>query len=142
MGDWRRVQVIGTCGSTDTGKLRELLGCGFDDDRWDCLCSGGIGGLPNFGRERFDVVGNLGERGYDAEGVADHLRALVAACPSLSCKVHVGASYEESECVATVTADDGTVTVGEPEIDEVPELDNATMHANLAAALFGRGPWM
>jgi hypothetical protein len=141
MGDWRRVRVVGTCESEpERRKLRELLAVGFADERWDCLCSGGVCGLPNFGgSSEFDVVGNLGERGYDEESVAGHLRVIAEACPSLALRVHVGDHYEEKGCVATVVLEAGEVRIEKPEVEEIPEFSSAQIRDGLMSQLFGGG---
>lgn len=139
MGDWRRVQVEGTCGADDVERLRLLLGVSFETDEWDCLCSGGICGLPNFGgMERFSVIGNLCERDYDEHGVAEHLTALLKECPSLSCKIHVGSSHEEPECVATVVACNGKVLIRPADIKEVPDIDGDQMQDAMLSMLMGK----
>ncbi len=103
MGNWRTVRAVGECPEVgDQQELRAALAVDYMDKQWYCLCSGGIFGLPNFGRSSFDVTGNLGERGYDAEDVARHLRELVKVAPSLQCMIHCGDDYEETNCIASM----------------------------------------
>lgn len=138
MGNWRRVNVVGTCEKSEVSKLRELLGVSWADERWDCLCNGGIAGLPNWGDESFDAVGNLGERGYGPQDVASHLVKLAEACPSLRAKVHCGGDNEDSSCIATVDLYDGKVTIEPAEISGIREIPTDQMHGNLLLQLIGR----
>ena len=136
MGNWRTVQIIGTCSSKDVPNLREHLTVDNDYSNFHCLSStGGICGLPNWAREHFDVIGNLAERDYSPEDVAEQLEKMVQDVPSLTVKVHCGGDYEDKKCVATVTVADGKVTIGDPEIEEVPEISQEQMKANLYSAL-------
>ena len=45
MGNWRRVQVIGTCSVGDADIIRVRLNVGFTSPMWSPLCCGGIVGL-------------------------------------------------------------------------------------------------
>lgn len=128
MGNWRRVHVVGRVGDPVDGmKLYELLEFDYTDpaadwDKFGPLSSTGGGmSLFNMGRRaEFSLVGNLAEREYEVSDVADHLRSLAKACPSLECMVHVGREWESNIVEATVTAQDGAVEVREPMATEIP----------------------
>ena len=138
MGNWTRVKIEGTCSAKDVPALGEALDPGKDWENFHCLVCGGICGLPNWASSQIDVVGNLAERDYNAESVAETLIELMKIAPTLSVKVHVGGDYESDECVATVTANNGTAKVGEPEVTKIPELDAEVMQSNMLAQLLGR----
>lgn len=135
MGNWRRVNVVGTCDESEVPRLRGLIGVPFGDGRWDCMCGGGICGLPNWGDRTFDAVGNLAERDYGPDSVKNHLEALAKECPSLTVKVHCGSDWEESPCIATVTLADGKSTVGTPEIKNVRDTPADQMQGHMLQQL-------
>lgn len=137
MGDWRAVQIEGTCGAEDVVALRKHLAVGFEDERWGPLHNGGISGLPNWADAEIDACGNLGERGYTEECVRDELLKMSAIAPSLDVKVHCGGEDEDVECVATVTLSSGQADVGEPEVDSVATASPEQMRANMMSQLFG-----
>lgn len=141
MSNWKRVKVEGTCAETEIDTLRKLLDADFVSNDWGPLCCGGLFGLPNFALETFDVIGNLGERDYDADGVRVHLAFLCERVTSLRCRVHVGADYESNECVATVVADGHTIYVAEPAIDRIPEISEEQIFGQLNKQLnkYGSG---
>jgi hypothetical protein len=134
MGDWRRVQIVGTCGAQDVPKLRAHLAKDFTEDGWGCLHSGGICGLPNWGRENIDVIGNLGERDYTPQSVGEELARIVeAVAPSLNVRVYVGEEYEGDKCVATVSLGEDGAVVGPPEIENVPPISEDQLRASMMA---------
>lgn len=137
MGNWRRANVVGTCGAEDVKRLEEKLS--FDEetlDNFGPLVCGGIAGLPNWGRKSFDVVGNLAERDYSAEQVGRHLEKLRGVCPSLRARVHLGGDYEVDECVETVVlGDDGKAAVVSPEVEALREIEPQQMDGALLRIL-------
>lgn len=136
MGNWRRVQIIGTCDESDVRPLRVALDPGRDYSNFHPLVCGGICGLPNWAKPEIAVVGNLAERGYDADSVAETLTDLAKTAPSLRVKVHCGSDYEDAPCTATVTlGEDGVAIVGPPEVEAIPDLDEGQMHRNMLAQL-------
>lgn len=143
MGNWRRVQIIGRVGDpTDGMNLHRLLSYDYRDPHYDwdlfgpLVHTGGLVGLPNFGRRaEFAVAGNLAERDYDVESVADHLRKLVAACPSLECMIHVGDENEADTVEATVTAKDGVVEVVAPMATSIPDISEDQVRDNFMEQL-------
>lgn len=138
MGNWTRVQIIGSCGSDDVDKICDTLADRDDyKDFGPLTLTKGICGLPHWPAEAISAVGNLAERDYGAEDVAEHLKKVAAVAPSLNIKIHVGADYEEDQCVATVTCEDGDVSVGDPEIPNVPRTDESQMTGRMFGSLFG-----
>lgn len=140
MGDWRRVQVIGTCGAADTSKLKAHLNCTnhMDDSMWDRFGplshAGTLGAVPNWAREQFDAIGTLAERGFSPEEVKEQLEKLVEIAPSLKCRIHVG-ELTTAKCEATVVVVDGKVEVCDPEVEEVPDAPTGQFESDLFAAL-------
>lgn len=140
------VNIIGTMTPEDAVKLRAHLGYSFDpgDSGWDRFGplsfdrdQTSICGLGSWPAPAIDRVGNLAERNYDPENVADHLRELVTVAGSMLLKVHCGAEYESTRCVATVSVGEGVVAVGKPEVEQLKPLDEGQMTANLLRASFG-----
>jgi hypothetical protein len=123
---WR---LVGRIGRADAPAAVGFVELGPDPGNWDafhCLCWPGpslcglgrwvpyVGGVVH-------AVGNLAERDYGVEDVAETLRRMVLIAPSLDVKVHCGGECEDPTCVATISARDGRVTVGPPEIEQVGE---------------------
>lgn len=136
MGNWKRVKVEGTCEPSDVGALRNALTMAKDYSNFHCLiCSGGICGLPNWAAEKIEAVGNLAERDYDEESVSETLEELAKVAPSLAVRVHIGEDNEGSKCVATVGIRGGKSYIVEPEIAEIPELDEEQMKRNMMQAM-------
>lgn len=139
MGNWRRVQIIGTCEPAEVPALRSVVLDPYKYEtgvKFHCLTNaGGICGLGDWPAANMDRLGNLAERDYGPEDVAEALQMLAKAAPSLALKVHVGSDNEADECIATVTLEDGATEIGEPEVETVPPLDEGRMHANLLRAL-------
>lgn len=120
MGNWRTVNLRGTLAPDDVAKAEEFLDPGADYRHWTCLSfSNGLAGLGWWAAEVINADGNLSERNYGVDDVAETLRELVKVAPSLVLKVHCGADYEDETCVATITVADGVVSVGEPEVMKV-----------------------
>ena len=139
MGNWTKVQIIGTCAAGEVGRLRNWIGMSYEDSRWSCLChTGGFSGLPNWGDAKINAVGNLAERGYSIKAIAVHATKLLLICPSLRIKIHVGGDYESSECVATINAHDPSAIIGDPEIETLPEPPPGQAMANTQAQITGQ----
>jgi len=119
MGNWRTVQIEGTCAATDIAALRQYLAAGCEDPRWGPLHCGGACGLPNWADEEINVCGNLGERGFTPEDLRDELLKLCGVAPSLAVDVHCGGDYEDTKCVATVHLERGRSVVLDPQIEAV-----------------------
>lgn len=131
MGNWIRVKIEGNCDAADVVALRKALTLEKDFSNFHCLTNGGICGLPNWAAESIDAVGNLFERDYDEEDVADTLEELAEIAPSLNVRVHMGEDNEGNKCVATVGIRGGKSYIVEPEIEEIPEIDQEQMLENL-----------
>src|SRR5580700_8007307 len=120
MGNWRTVTLVGTCPVEQLEALRHAtrdpyhrpLDERLEDSAYHCLTTNdGLCGLGDWPAERIDVSGNLAERDYRVLDVAHALRQLVEAAPGLSLRIHCGGEYESEECVATVVAEQGEVTI-------------------------------
>lgn len=123
MGDWMTVTIEGRIDAADVPAARAVIETGEDWDKFHCLTYipslGGLGRwIPDGGGDIWGV-GNLSERNYDADDVAEVLRQLVEAAPSLDLKVHCGGPYESKQCVATVTAHKGVVEIVDPQVETV-----------------------
>ena len=139
MGNWRTVNIVGTCDAADLPALGAAVNIGDDWDRFHCLCNPGpsICGLGDWTGATIDARGNLAERDYRVEDVAKALEKLVAVAPSLTVRVHCGDDYEDATCVATVVAEDGAVSIDGPQVPAVATLGEGEMAANMFAALLG-----
>jgi hypothetical protein len=141
MGNWIRVNIVGTCAEAEIDALQAAITPTRDYDNFGPLSSAcGLAGLPMWALKTFNVVGNLAERGYDAESVAEHLESIVERVPSLECMVHVGADYESEKCVATVVAGSGKVTVVDPVVKSIGEIPAAQSVGHLFQQLGRRQP--
>ena len=137
MGNWTTVKIEGACDAKDLPALRKAVNTGDDWDAFHCLCNtGGICGIGDWTGTKIDAVGNLAERDYGKDDVAEQLRELVKVAPSLAVVVHVGGDYESKECVATVICESGKVSIEHPRITEIPEISQAQMQNALLAAIF------
>lgn len=138
------VNVVGTMTERDAARLRDYLGYSYGPgdpalarfgplsfNRYQpSLC--GIGAWP---APVIDAVGNLAERDYDPEDVADHLRELVTIAGSMLLQVHCGGDYESLVCVATVSVVEGVVAVGKPQVEQLKPISESQMEANIIRAL-------
>ena len=143
MGNWRTVNITGTMAAGHAAKLRDLLddrdNIGTAGDVWDqayaCLSfSSTRPGLCGFGAwpaERVNAAGNLAERNFSVEDVAEALRALVQHAPTMLLKVHCGGEYESDECIATISVGEGLVVVGKPEVEKIVPPPEGQMLGNL-----------
>lgn len=144
MGNWRTVNITGTMSEHDAGMLREYLGYTHDLDdpafsRFGPLSFNrqqpGIFGLNDWVSPSVSACGNLAERDYSVEDVAEELRKLVAIAGTLLLKVHCGGDYESDECIATISVGEGLVVVGKPEVERVEPVSDGQAQANLLRAL-------
>lgn len=147
MGNWRTVQIVGTCDAKEVDALRAACAYSYDDPdtmgNFHCLSFNptrpGLCGLGSWPGESMDASGNLAERNYGVEDVAETLRELVKVAPSLEVKVHCGGDYEGSECIATVTASNGSVEIGDPEVERVRGASDDEIEGRLLRNLFHPG---
>lgn len=136
MGNWRTVQIIGTCDPAEVSALIEACRWSPDGGEFHPLTNAaGIMGLNEWAAAEINRLGNLAERGYSVEDVAAALRRLVEAAPSLRLKVHCGDEEESREVVATVTVVQGAVAIGPPELPLLPERTDAAVEGGLVYAL-------
>ncbi len=144
MGNWRTVTITGTIDPADVPAARRYVEIGDDWTNFHCLAFVGMS-LCGLGRwvpplgGTIHAVGNLAERDYTPEDVAEALTGMVAVAPSLAVKVHCGDDWESTTCIATVMAVDGRVSVGEPEVATVGEGMSGQGARRLATMLI-RGP--
>lgn len=143
MGNWRTVNITGTMRPEDALALCRLLDTagtfGTGHEVWDapyaCLSFDtlrpGLCGIGRWPAARTDAAGNLAERDFTVEDVADALRALVHVAPSMLLKVHCGGDWESDECVATISVGEGLVVVGKPEQAKVMGPSVEQVHGNL-----------
>ena len=124
MGNWRTVVLTGTVDESEVEALRDRVTYTDDDyNNFGPLSYNSkrpsIFGLCDWVAPTIVAGGNLAERDYSVKSVADILTKLVAIAPSLNLKVHCGGDWESEQCIATITVEHGTVTIGGPEIDLV-----------------------
>lgn len=122
VGNWRTVNIVGTIDPAEVEAARRYLAV----DRYSqgrtigpLSISEGLCSLGDWPAPTVMAVGNLFERNYSVRDVADHLSKLLDWAPSARLKVHCGADHEDETCVATITVEDGRVTVGDPVSDDV-----------------------
>ena len=153
MGNWRTVNVTGTMSAQDAEAVRDYLGypdlsryrpdLGMErDPAMDhfgplsfCRHKPSLAGLGDWPAPVMNRAGNLAERGYDPDDVAEQLRELVAFAGSMLLKVHCGGDYESLECVATVSVGEGLVMVGRPEVERIEPMGEAQATLNVLRAL-------
>jgi hypothetical protein len=151
MGNWRTVTIVGTIDPADVPAARDFVDIGRDNwDRFHCLCYTGpsLCGLgrwipvappPDGSVVAIEAFGNLSERDYGVDDVAEVLGRLVNVAPSLTLKVHCGGEWESTTCSATVTVQDGVVSVGDPEVKAVGAGLHERGELRLLAILWGGG---
>lgn len=146
MGNWRSVNIVGTCDAAEVEKLKAACLFDFDKpgegkwDSWHCLSWSprpSLCGLNDWVSERISAIGNLAERDYSVEDVAATLLKLVAVAPSLKIKVHCGGDYEDKKCINTIIVAGGIVTVGAPEVETLMEISQAAFNGNFLRAIYG-----
>ena len=132
MKSWVRVEIQGSCREAEVSALQKALTPG---ETFHSLTSLGIYGLPNWAAPSIYAVGNLSERSLGAEEVAVALARLAEVAPSLNVSVHVGGERQSKICVATVVLQEGKVNIAEPEIEEIPEIDEEQLSKHLRQAI-------
>jgi hypothetical protein len=134
VGNWRIVQIVGSCAVEDVPALVKEIMWDSRRERQPFYClshTGGLAGLPMWVGEAINAVGNLAERNYGPEDVATDLENLAQVAPSLLVKVHCGGDWESQDCIATVVLENGIVAVEEPEIVRIPDPPEGQWRANL-----------
>jgi len=147
MGNWRTVNLSGTMSARDASALRDWLGYSYrvrDDPamhRFGPLSFSrdqpSICGLNDWPAPVMNRAGNLAERDYDVDDVAECLRSLVEVAPSMLLVVHCGGDWESLDCVATIRVGEGLVAVGKPEVERIAEMGDAQATVNMLRALTG-----
>lgn len=134
---------MGTCAPEDVRKLSAALDMGDSYEHFGPLSnSGGLAGLNDWAGTTIDRIGNLAERNYSPEQVADHLRKIVAVVPSLIARIDCGADYEADGCVATViVGEDRQVAVIPPQTDTIREIPPEQVMQALEDVFQGRTRW-
>jgi hypothetical protein len=134
MGNWRSVDIVGTIDPEDVRAAKRFVNTGDDYDRFHALCNYGpsLCGLGDWANETVMATGNLSERDYEIEDVAETLREMAKQVPSLAVKVYCGGEWESTKCVATVNVAHGKVWISDPEVDEVGQMIGAKGAMNLA----------
>ena len=102
MGNWRTVNITGTMTAADASALRARLAYTYErgDPGMDnfgplsfSIESPGLCGLGDWPAGQVSRCGNLAERDYSPEDVAEELRKLVHIAPSMLLKVHCGGDW-------------------------------------------------
>ena len=138
MGNWMTVNIKGICGIEDLDALRKALEHGKDYENFHCLVGGGICGLPNWASKEINAVGNLAERDYSVQDVAEQLEKLHKIAPSLLVDVHCGGANESKICQKTVRLlPEGKVEIVGALQPEIPELDKDVMAKNMMKQMRG-----
>lgn len=139
MGNWTTVNIIGTCPADELPKLHQFVNAYKDNDNWDmfhCLCNtGGLAGLGDWTGTTINAKGNLAERDYSYDSVAEELQKIGQMCPTADIKVHVGGDHETLTCIKTVHLQNGTVEIKEPEIHQLEDMSHEQFRANFFKAI-------
>lgn len=131
----------------DAEALREYLGYSFrarnDPAREHfgplsyCREQPSLCGLNDWPAPVVNRAGNLAERDYDVDDVAEELRKLVAVAPSMLLTVHCGGERESTDCIATIRGGEGLVVVGKPEVKTIKAMGDGQATLNMLRALSG-----
>lgn len=137
MGNWMKVKIEGSCKAEDVANLEKAIDPGEGFENFHCLSSTkGILSLPMWATEKISAVGNLAERDYTVEDVANQLKELAKVAPSLAVQIHCGGDFESPDCVATITLDEGNISTGDPEIETIDKQFEVATYADTMADLF------
>lgn len=149
MGNWRTVNIVGTMTPQDADALRTHLGySGYwhrnrtEDPAWKrfgplsfCRDQPSLCGVNDWPAPVMDRAGNLAERDYSVQDVAETLRELLAVAPSMALKVHCGGEWESALCVATVGVGGGAVMVGAAEVERLRSMSDEQVELNFLRAM-------
>ncbi len=146
MGNWRTVNMTGTIArQSEVDALREYLDYGRGGGIGDyehfgplsfSTTSPGLCGLGNWPALQIARYGNLAERDYSVQDVAETLRELVLIAPTMLLKVHCGADWEADECIATISVGEGIVAIGKPEKETIDGPSEEQVRENLMQNLY------
>jgi hypothetical protein len=140
MGNWRTVNMIGSCETSEIAALRSACLYGDDYENFHALAfdsQGTICGLNDWVDTDINVIGNLAERDYSPEDVAETCKKLVEAAPSLILKIHCGGDYESKKCIATIIVKNKEVSVQDPEIETIMDMSEEHIQGRLSKILKG-----
>lgn len=138
MGNWTTVNIEGSCPKDEVAALRSYVNAyqNKDYDNFHCLSNtGGLCGLGDWANEGISATGNLAERDFDYQDVAETLRIIGQKCPNADIKIHVGGEYESLECVKTVHLSSGEVVIKDPERPTLSPINQAQIAGNLFKAI-------
>jgi hypothetical protein len=143
VGNWRTVNIVGQVAEVEVAALRAVLV--YNSDNWDNFGPlafdverPSLAGLGDWVRPQIFACGNLAERDYSVEDVAEAIRRLLTVAPSLDVQVHCGGDWESAECVATVTASGGQVRVCPPQVTSVAPVGDDVAAGRLLRAMTRR----
>lgn len=157
MGNWRTVNMTGTMNERDAAALRQYLGYSHRfitsgaarDPAWDhfgplsfCRDQPSLCGIGDWPAPTVNRAGNLAERDYSVERVAEHLRELLTVAGTMLLKVHCGGDYESLDCVATISAGEGLVAIGKPEMERIGAMSDEQAELNAIRALSAPSRWL
>jgi hypothetical protein len=124
MGNWRTVNIVGTCPESEVKPLREALFVGTADVSGKKLGPLSVYGVPSlYGLDDWpapvmNVTGNLAEQDYAVGDIVRQLRTeVIVAAPGIDIKIHFGDEYESKRVIVTIHARDKNVYVGPGEIN-------------------------
>ena len=137
MGDWRIIQITGTCAQRHIKILDSRIRCPDsahtprDSERWNDFVEGPLSMHPkgnhlpgsryvDWVRKTIDYCGLCFERNYTLDDIEHFLWKLAGIAPSLCLKVHCGGDFQNPECIATFHLIDGHVSRLKPEIVWLP----------------------
>ena len=138
MGNWRIVEITGTCPPDQVNALRAACELEYPDFAFEQLAEairageelpvdphclswtqrGSLCGLERWVAEEISSSGNVG-KDVDEEEVAEALADLAQIAPGLRVVIHMGGDRESEECVSAVMLGDDGVVIGPPLIDIV-----------------------
>lgn len=146
MGNWRTVWIVGKMAPEHVQPLIKALTCpGYrvplEAPEWRDFVEGplaishGICGLNEWPAAEMNRVGNLFERDYSVEDVAEHLKKMVCLAPSMNLKIHCGDEREALNCVATICLIQHHVSIQKPEVETLPEISEDQIRGGFLDAL-------
>lgn len=144
MGNWRTVYITGTCPEDEVQRLTDALYGGSGYENFGPLCwmdNPGLCGLGKWPAAKIMRVGNLAERDYSVDQVAEHLTKAVelSNATGLDIKIHCGDDNEKDNCIATIVCKDGKVETFKPEIETIPDIPDKQIRSNLYDVILGGG---
>ena len=134
MGNWRRVQIIGTCDKDEVYKLRKAISA---TSTFHCLsCTQGICGLGDWAKENINVVGNLSERDYHPVDILSTLhKYIIPEVPSLELIIRIGDNNESDTCIGVIKLKNELVEYLSPDINKMPEIPKNCVRKSMHKAM-------